>query len=362
MKDAAPRIFRDLEYARGSGGLDAAVSAAVATYAALRAPSERQAEDLNRLVMAAWEKLSSDTRRATAAALSRSPLVPRALVKAFLAAPIEVAAPFLVASPTLKADDLAALAARGETGIDRLLRQRQALRSAEASPSPQPAPPAKPTQQGDPEVAPRAENETTPQDFARPKLQAPPLAPELVPEAPPVAVPPPTTGAAQARRTLERLVMRGLPGVRGRTEPFSAGMMIELAMDGHFETCYRRLGEALDADPSMMALVEEDEQGERLAVALKALGTTPAEAMSILVLLKPRIGRTAKTFAQMETFYRALSRDDCRRLVAGPAARRTGYQAQVEDAARPSHGAPRPAFGRRRIAPQQKPGTGTGRA
>lgn len=345
MKDAAPKVFRSLER-QGGPHLDDVVAAAVSAFAALRRPTPRQCDDLAKLVLPLWDRVSADALRNAAAALSHSDRVPRALVERFAAAPVEVAAPFLVSSPLLTEEDVARLARSDDERLRRLAVGRTG-RAASSVPAPAPAVPARAT-------AP-----------TRPEIAAPPLVPfELAgpaePEPAPERRPAPTEGeaivasAAGVRETLRRLVLGSRAAAR-RLEPAD---LLAAAMERDADLFADRLAAMLELDGAMRARIMEDATGERLAVALRALDLRQADALSILILLKPRIGLDVAAFDAIARYYAQLQPSDCRRLVGGNAARSASAPPVPAPRALPAPRAriepiaqPRTSFGRRAERP-----------
>ncbi|WP_062016510.1 DUF2336 domain-containing protein [Aureimonas sp. AU4] len=332
MKDASPKVFRSLER-QGGPDFDDVVTAAVAAFAALRRPTPRQCDDLARLVLPLWDRVSGDTLRNCAASLSHSERVPRSVVERLVAAPIEVSAPFLVSSQLLTEEDLARLAASPDERVRRLATSR-AAREADAPPPP-----------------------------SRPDIEAPPLAPfDLSGEAGPVQPARPvalgtaeiTASAAGVRETLRRMVL----GSRAAAARLSPADLIQAAMERDGALFADRLAAMLRIDAETLALIEADATGERLAVALKALEMRPADAMSVLLLMKPRIGHDVAAFDAIGRYYAQLRSEDCRRLVgtaqapAAPAARAPA-RPRIEPVAEP-----RSTFGRRADRPDGRSAKG----
>jgi hypothetical protein len=368
MKDDSPRLFRALEKTAGRDGFDTIVSAAVASYGSLRSPGDNQARDFGRLVVPLWDKIQPETRRALAAALSHSPRVPRPIVELLIAEPLEISAPFLMSSPALGATDLLAL----RTSRDRRLRKIIAGRAASGAtasadapapdaPSPQaPSATAEPVAAAPAAAAPPAPAAAAP---ATPAVPAGRVAPEQPvaarpSETSPASVSPPEddvpaplpapTGAADLiRETLRRLA---LPGGRDRVAP-TLHELVALAVQQDGARFYEGLRQALDLADEVLQKIADDESGERLAVAIKALGATPADALTILMMLKPDIGLDVTKFSLMTRFYRALKAEDCAALARGPRARRTvaapRLEPQYEDLQPLPRTAPPADFGRR---------------
>ncbi|MBB3934483.1 hypothetical protein [Aureimonas phyllosphaerae] len=307
MKDAAPRIFRSLERQPAQQQFDTVVTAAITAYGALRHPTQRQADDMARLVVPLWGRIGSETRRNAAAALSHSARVPRSLVDLLVAEPIEVSAPFLISSPVLEERDLAHLSATGDERVIRLLDNR--TRRAEG-PAPVPAVSA-------PAAAETAAAEPAAAAATAAQPDSPSLAPEFLAETPllePVASKrrqgPSVDGVREALRRLA-LTGRTSPQV----QPVDTEALLLLAMERQEAAFYDMLSQALPIDGRTVLEIAADPTGERLAVALKALKTPSADAMSIMMMLKPAVGLEVLAFDRLALFYRTLKVEDCRSMV-----------------------------------------------
>ncbi|KQT54258.1 hypothetical protein ASG43_01140 [Aureimonas sp. Leaf454] len=355
MKDANPRIFRSLETAAGSAEFDTIVAAAVSSYGALRRPSELQARDFARLVLPVWDRLRPESKRALGASLSHSENVPRGIVQKLLDEPIEIAAPFLVSSPVLTDADRLKIARDRDLRLPRA--QGPGLPRIEMD-----APAADDrTSGGEREGGRTAGNETT--GFTSAAVAAPQAdraeiratasameRPQAWEQRPSAEHKEPGQAAAAVREALRRLVQ---PGRRSAARRMTLTDLVELSVRGDRLETMSVLADMAGIDERAAERIAEDETGERLAVALKAIGASDADAMTILMMLKPKIGLDVAVFDIMARYYKALKRDDCvlivggRRRVEAPA-----LEPLFEDIERPERAAqPRAAFGRRTERP-----------
>lgn len=346
MKDAAPRIFRSLERQFGLGEFDTVVAAAVATFGSLRNPSATQVEDLSRLVVPLWQRTRDETKRNVAASLSHARRVPRSLVELLLESPVEVSAPFLVSSPALTDHDLARLALSADERVARLVRNRDARgtqppaapTAPSIAPSTEPVaaapaePAALPTERPLPEAA--APSDTakrlatdTPAEgeapsearSGSPEIETPSLAADFLSETPFNARAPspgrrlPPRNADEARELLRRLATAG----RGQPKREPAGLpeLMNAAFAREDVLFYETLSEIFAFDPATLSRLIEEPSGETLAVALRALKASSADALSILMLMKPAVGLDVATFDSMARFYAALKPEDCRAVI-----------------------------------------------
>ncbi len=353
MKDVVPSIFRSLEKEAGQGGFDTIVAAAVASFAAHRNPSERQAHEFGRLVAPAWDKIGTKTKRSLAAALSQSPRVPRSIVEKIIAAPIVTAAPFLLASPCLTADDIETLAKRSSPKLQRILDRRRAAEQATLSQLAEAAVP----------VAVPART-IAPLDAAKKEAANVAAADENV--APKSHTGEPANVSA-ARATLLRLAEPGKhPAKPEARAPTTIGGVVEMARSGCKQLAYDGLALMLTLTAPRMREMIDDPTGEILAAALKAISVGPADALTIIMLLKPRVGLDIAAFTAMKSAYRDLDIDECRGRFglssALPARKPATHQRQYADLGpRIEASAPRPAFGRRRVLPSRTEQLGTKR-
>lgn len=383
MKDASPRIFRNLEKTGGLGGFDTIVGAAVASFGSLRLPSEHQARDFGRLVVPLWDKITPETRRSLAATLSSSPRMPREIVERLMAEPVEISAPFLLSSPTLSEADLMTLRRSRDRRLRKLIDSRMGsvpeagvAGAAKARPS-STAELVRPTPNGaaDPVAAPgrvasrpseaalgsAARSRAPAHAVSAAAAAAPPFA--ATPATPPPAVPPADAIAAdeasgspasRIRQALRRLALPGRRQPRLSTGVSSVGELVAIAVRQDAERFYAGLGHMLGLSGAVCRRIEADEDGERLAVALKALNLGAADALTVLMMLKPRIGLDVAAFERMTKFYRALTAEDCAALArgnAGAAPPPPQFRPQYQDVASLLRPAPRPEFGRRKTRP-----------
>lgn len=322
MTDRAPHIFRSLERRAGKESFDDVVEAAVAAYGSLRAPSERQARELARLVAPLWSRVGAETRRTAAAVLSHAATVPREVTELLLASPVEIAAPFLVSSPALTESDVARLERSADERVARIARSRRERAGA----APEPAAPA---------LGPRIDD-------------APSIAPDLADLAPEPAAPPVPGAADEAREALRRLALAGRRPAPAERPTFAALHDLALARDE--DGFYAALGALFRLRPETLAQIRDEAGGERLAVALRATGAGAGDAMSVLMMLKPAIGLDVRAFDRLARTYRALGVEDCRRLLD---ASRAVHQPLTAPDTRAAE-SPRPEFGRRKERPAAK--------
>ncbi|KQT55259.1 MULTISPECIES: DUF2336 domain-containing protein [unclassified Aureimonas] len=337
MKEANPRIFRSLEKAGGLAEFDTIVAAAVASYGAVRHPSEAKAREFADLVLPVWDRLKPETRRALGASLCHSANVPRGIVEKLLAEPIEIAAPFLLSSPVLTETDRRHLSESRDSRLRRLARGNDAAAPADVE-----APPAEPA---------RAEtSEPVPSPTPAPRVPTAEVEAPIQPKAEEKPAYRPGMAAEAVREALRRMVQPGRAPVARALRPAD---LVEAAVEGDTAATLAALASIAHLDEATLALVADDESGERLAVALKAIGMRDADAMTVMMMLKPKIGLDVPAFDVMTRYYRCLKRDDCAALL--------GLRRQVEapklepifdDIERLNRPAPRAAFGRRTERPE----------
>lgn len=340
MKDVAPRIFRSLERPLGQE-FDTVVVAAVSAYGSLRKPTTQQAQDFGRLVCPLWGRTTTETRRHLAATLSHTEVLPRSIVDLLMEAPVEIAAPFLISSPALTTSDLDKLAAGGDASVTKLIQGR--LERARQGPAPRRSEAASvPDTPVQSVSAPETGTNSTP------IIASPSLAPEFLSETPfmPTAEAPARPRADSARETLRRLVSTGRQTPPSSSIPTFADLF-DAAMAKNESEFYQLIGEIFGLSPEALLPIAEDPTGERLAVVLRALKASPADALSVLMLLKPAVGLDVMAFDAMTRFYRNLRPEDCRALLAASRLP-SSFGRRRPDA---DSEAPRRDFGRRKEPP-----------
>ena len=329
MKDVLPRIYRSLEKDIRRGGFDTIVTAATMSFLTQRAPGKRQLREFGDLVASAWPQLGADTQRTLAQSLASAPNLPVGIVDRICSAPLDIAAPFLRASPCLESRHLEALAQRPDAALHAILAEREAADAVPAASTPTaiPAAPAKP------ETPPSASS---------------PVRPDA---------------AAAARAELFRLARPGrapaTPAAPKAAEAPLATSISGLVADaraGRLERFYAGLGRMLSLDAATIATIADDASGEWLGRALKVLRAGPTDALTAIMLVKPRIGADVAAFEAMKTIYRGLDAEDCRSRLGLARARimvdAPALQPQSADLViRPVAGAPRRSFGRRTLPP-----------
>jgi uncharacterized protein (DUF2336 family) len=101
--------------------------AAVSAFCSLTRPSRRDIAQLEDLTLPLYDLVSADSRRYVAAALSESPYAPAALVRRLCNDTVDIAAPLLIRSKTLKDIDLIVLIGRHGYGHARAIGRRPGL-------------------------------------------------------------------------------------------------------------------------------------------------------------------------------------------------------------------------------------------
>jgi len=334
MKDVLPRIYRSLEKDIRRGGFDTIVTAATMSFLTQRAPGKRQLREFGDLVASAWPQLGADTQRTLAQSLASAPNLPVGIVDRICSAPLDIAAPFLRASPCLETRHLEALAQRPDAALHAILAERVAADAVPAASTPVSVPAA-------------AAKPATPPVAVAPSVPAP-----VRPDA-----------AAAARAELFRLARPGrapakpsAPQAAEAPLATSVSGLVADARAGRIERFYAGLGRMLSLDAATLATIAEDASGEWLGRALKVLRAGPTDALTAIMLVKPRIGADVAAFEAMKTTYRGLDVDDCRSRLGLARARimvdAPALQPQSADLViRPVAGAPRRSFGRRTLPP-----------
>ncbi|GGD93912.1 hypothetical protein GCM10011390_10780 [Aureimonas endophytica] len=354
MSDASPRIFRNLERSAGRDGFDTIVRAAVAAYAALRRPTDRQCRDFGGLVGPVFAKTDRETRRIVAASLANAPKLPQALVERLLAEPVEIAAPFLLGSPLLTEADLARLHARNDPALSRIL---EARRPTPAAARPEAAAPRRPPVARTPTTdAPPVKGGVSRQAALLSLGSAETSEPVPAPNAPEPQSPAPPRSAASTREWLRRQATgQTRPAAEpARPEPDLTGLgdLVALASVGDRDGFAAALGRRLLIDAATVAEMLDDASGAHLATALKACDFGTADAMTVLMTLAPKLGTDVAAFKEMQRRYEALDAEASAArfgLLAPPETRAAApvpqYAAEAPSIRRPGA---RAAFGRRK--------------
>lgn len=102
----------------------------MAAFCSLTRPTRREIIQLDQLAHPLFDKVSAETRRYVAAALSDSQHAPRELARRLAAQPVDISAPLLMRSPVLTDVDLVGLIARHGLSHARVIARRRDLNPA----------------------------------------------------------------------------------------------------------------------------------------------------------------------------------------------------------------------------------------
>ncbi len=342
MVDRMPRIFRTLETRGGQVAFDTIVEAAVASFLASPRPSPAHVADFSRLMESIWGKLSVGAKRQLAISLATSPNVPRPVVALLLSEPAEISAPFLFSSPCLTKDDAGAI---DSTSGD-VPSASPILPGARPAAAPQPeAPNLSPRTETSPPLESAAAARDALRALARAKprhsLRRPLSAKSSSPSSPEAAsdvadiLPSEATGAALLREARA-----------GRSARALAMVAASLKLPAETVKSF-----ASDAD------------GMTLAAALKLLGLSVADAMTVLLMVHQTAGQDVAAFAALRRLYEGLSIERSAAVLGleSSAALAAARAATSRSEHRPLHApegsrrtaapGPQPVFGRRRNTP-----------
>lgn len=284
--------------------------AAITGYCSITRPTVRDAAQLDDLALPLLPLVSEESRRYAAAALSEAFPAPPGLLRRLADYPVAVSAPLLVRSRSLADIDLIGLIGRNGVAHARAIGRRTGLNpniaalvralgvepQAEAVATvPAAPPPAAAIETPSPAVALPVPQPGTAEEETRERLRA-----MMVPEAETA----PQTAARRrvhsridwvaAHASYPRMVATGLSGVAA---------LFQTAVADAFDIAFDRACEIVD-------------DGEKLAVALKAAGFATAEAFFVAALaFPPRFAGTAAIRAFVED-YRRLDVEEARRLVS----------------------------------------------
>lgn len=339
-----PRIFRSLETRNGQNAFDTIVEAAVADFLRISRPSAAHSADFSRLVASMWSRLSLEAKRQLALSLSTTPHVPRPLVELLLSSSTEISAPFLFSSPCITREDAVRLAAREE--------QAPQDTAAELQQHPQ--------------------RDEAPQHF-RPARRA-----EDGPSEPPIKSAAAARDALRAlarpgsRRAPSRIAEAVIPPVTDAAPASPAAAALREARRGRPVRALDIIAAALGLAPDIAAELSAEADGRPLVAALKLLGHSRADAMTVVLMVHETAGRDVTVFDRLTGFFDAASPDECRSLLGiEPAPRAVANQPLGRPQHRPLHAegagyrsespARQVTFGRRRNAPSRLADSGGGR-
>jgi hypothetical protein len=310
------------------------------------------------LAMRLIDETDIATRAAVSVRLAPHACAPRSIMLQLARDVLEVAEPVLLHSPVLTpADCQAIVAERGACYADILARRAKA-----AAPEPAPAPAAAP--EPAPEPAPAAR--VAPAVQAAPPIQAAPSAQAAAP--PPIAATVasiPDAAAAKseaqaddatsARELCElffaagsaerRLILLNLDyadwpagAPPASLERADVWRLETAALRHHTGTLVRDLERALGVSYQQSRRIVEDELGEPIVVAAKAM-SLPADVLQRIVLfMNPRVGQSVDRVYELSSLYSEISIEAARRLVsilraAEPAGRNTRDSRAIYEAA-----------------------------
>ncbi|NDW03054.1 DUF2336 domain-containing protein [Jiella pacifica] len=279
-----PRIFRTLETRGGQVGFDTIVEAAVASFLASNRPSPAHTADFARLVTSTWAKLSLEAKRQLAISLATSPHVPRSVVDLLLVEPAEVSAPFLFSSPCLTKDDARTIGATPDAAPAPGPRQHG---PGPALPVRTPRPQGRSHSLADAAAQPPLQSAAAARDALRALVRAKPRRPL------PASSSSPNTPPVGASRAL---------GVEG-----TAAALLREARAGRPDRALTLIASSLKLPAATVETFAMDGDGTPLAAALKLLGLTVADAMTVMMMVHRTAGCDVAAFAQLRRHYEDLS-------------------------------------------------------
>lgn len=303
MPSPLPRLYRSLEKSGAKSGFDAIAMAAALSFATVANPRSKQTETLQKLIEPLWDRLTDETRSEIAHLLQSH--------KASL--------------PAALANEIGEAAKRNPKPVGGL------PRSASSSPV--------------------KRDETTAQ--TRPPRHA--------------------ASSEEARNTLRQLAGNPQAGER-QTTPMGAAddgskgpkrlgdRLVAFARTGDRAGLRAGLSRELALAPAAIDRLFEGPAMARLAPALKALGLSTPDALTILMFLDRSIAANVTTFAQAKADYEALSSEASKATYAPRERMKVdapALQPLSADLLTPLRGVPsrRSAFGRRQD--KDRRGTGT---
>lgn len=301
MADRMPRIFRTLETRNGRSAFDTIAKAAVADFLEVRQPATARVADFSHLMTSIWSKLPAATRKQLAIALAPSPHVPRAVVELLLSEPPEISAPFLFSSPCLTRQDAAGLDSSIDPApaVDEADRHRADRAAREAIAGRKPSSRVDASGGGKVASPPPLASAAAARDallaLARVKPRRAGPAAELQSVAPPAEVPAEATAAAPKPARPAR----------------SIADLLREARSGSPQRTIRMIADRLQLSPQIAATLPTGSDGRALAAALKLLGLSAADAMTVVLLVHATAGRDVDAFRALRRFYDDVSETAC---------------------------------------------------
>ncbi|MCE7027015.1 hypothetical protein [Jiella avicenniae] len=223
-----------------------------------------------------------------AISLATSPHVPRPVVDLLLVQPAEFSAPFLFSSPCLTKEDAGMIGATQDT-VPGATPGRQCPDSALRAKSARSH--GRSRQQKDDAAQPPLQSAAAVRDalraLVRTKPRRPLAAASPTPKTPPVDASQPSGLAA------------------------TAAALLREARAGNADRALGSIAASLKLQADTIEKLATDGDGRLLAAALKLLGLTVADAMTVLMMVHRTAGRDVAAFAQLRRHYEDLSVESC---------------------------------------------------
>lgn len=282
------------------------------------------------------------TRVNVARKLARYDAAPLAVLNMLARDVIEVADPILRHSGRLGTADLVALAECGPAHAAVIVARRQhqpermppapvppAREPAEAARTPTPTP--IPPKAAIPVASATGSQAAAAKDMAVQSAPSP-AQPTLAgaPENPPSAPKPSAThasdadlarvffaAASPARRRLLADLVEGGDAMAPRADPATMKRLETAALQRKPEVFVLELEQALGIARAQASRIVQDDGGEPLLVALKALGVPGNVVLRILLFLNPAIGQSVEQVFRLDKLYREIAQDTADRLLCG---------------------------------------------
>ncbi|WP_280778384.1 DUF2336 domain-containing protein [Rhizobium sp. SG_E_25_P2] len=285
--------FRDLEGPPLTRTKDVVLMATVSSFEAMTHPGRNDVRQFSELFEPVFRASSHEAQRNAAAALARSPHVPRSVAWFLATQPIGVAALFLAASPTLD-DELLIAAAR--------LKGRDHAKAIAARPNLS-------VKVVDALVA---LHQGLPDRSAKPRADAAPQPAELV-----TTEPGQSRGVREEdlRRTLKSLVARDALTRNEESDDAAAereeALLMRFARLREAKAFSRMLAHCLGSSVWLTNRIMLDLSGLQLATALMALGLHDGETRFALTQFYPHLSENAGAGTRAESVVAGLDADEC---------------------------------------------------
>ncbi|OCJ18072.1 hypothetical protein A6U87_03960 [Rhizobium sp. AC44/96] len=320
--------FRDLEAPSASRKKDVVLMATVSSFEGLQPPTRSELRQFAELFTPLFQASTNDAKRQAVAALSQCPQIPQAVALFVGSQPIEIAAPFLTASPAIDDETLITIARTQGSAHMKAIVSRDSL-------------------------SPRVIDALVGLRQAAPRS----VAPEVVVEE--VAIPTPSLAPASnddedAKRHSEEEMrdrIKGLARHLARDDndrlglrtisPIQAALLVRFARNREALLFASALADSLSASRWLAERIMLDMSGQQLATTLVSVGMDFRDAVLVLEKLYPHLAEPQHSVTRAWMVLDVLDAEECNARVEAWR-RADSYTHHPEAAAPPSETPSRP--------------------